>query len=193
MFLLAERVELACLPEGRARYEADGLRLKFECVLPEREGVRKLWICRGERRVLLGTPEPQECGLVLRRSVSCALLRQQGVFPPQHLEVTGGTVERCARSAPLNGGEKQQDCVGWQSVAGEENVITRDTILQSALERGGWFWRREGDVPGGKICLRCRWQPGAPFPIPALFCLAAPERGWLMIWLDGAGNPRLPP
>lgn len=192
MFFLAERVELPCLPEGRAWYEADGLRLKFECTLPERDGVHKLWLCRGERRLLLGTPKPEERGLVLRRSVSCALLRQQGVFPPQRLEVVGGGAGK-SNEMPPESGEARSNLNDWQSTAGQESRLTRDELLRAALRRGGWFWRREGDERNGKICLRCRWQPGDPFPIPPLFCLTVPERSWLIIWLDGGGNPCLPP
>ena len=187
MIYLPERIQLPCLPEGQGYYETDGLRVHFACTLPGVGGVCKVWVVREGRRLLLGTPEPVGDGLALRRTVSCAMLRQQGVFPPQRLEISGG---QAGERPPGGGGEAPPDSDGWQSADGRENALTQDALLRAALHQGGWFWRRERD---GKICLRCRWRSGALFPAAPLFCLMQPERGWLTLWLDGAGNPILPP
>ena len=87
---LPERTALPCEPNGRAWYEVDGVRVRFDCTLPGARGLCKLWLVRDGRRLLLGTPEPEGDGLALRRTVSRAMLTEQGVFPPQRVEAVGG-------------------------------------------------------------------------------------------------------
>ena len=76
------RVELPCqsggVPLGRVEYEDKGPRLAFACCLPISAGVCKLWLVRGERRLLLGTPAPEGEELTLRRTFSRAMLSEQG-------------------------------------------------------------------------------------------------------------------
>ena len=190
---MPERTALPCGPDGRAWYEADGVRVHFDCTLPGARGLCKLWLVRDGRRLLLGTPEPKEGGLVLRRTVSRAMLTEHGVFPPQRVEVVGSALERPA--AGMMGAGQQSAAprpappgADWQRA---EHSLTDDPILRAVLSsQSGWSWRRERD---GKLCLRRGWQAGMPFPVPPLFCLARAERGWLMLWLDSRGVPVLPP
>lgn len=190
---LPERTALPCEPGGRAWYEVDGVRVRFDCTLPGAQGLCKLWLVRDGHRLLLGTPEPEGDGLVLRRTVSRAMLTEQGVFPPQRVEAAGGVWERPAAGMT---GAGQQNAASRSALSGAdwqraEPSLTNDPILHGALSgQNGWSWRRE---EGGKLCLRRGWQVGMPFPIPPLFCLARAERGWLMLWLDSRGMPVLPP
>ena len=190
---LPERTALPCEPNGRAWYEVDGVRVRFDCTLPGARGLCKLWLVRDGRRLLLGTPEPEGDGLALRRTVSRAMLTEQGVFPPQRVEAVGGVWERPAAGMT---GAGQQSAAARSALSGTnwqraEPSLTNDPILHGALsDQSGWSWRRE---EGGKLCLRRSWQVGMPFPIPPLFCLVRAERGWLMLWLDSRGMPVLPP
>ena len=93
---MPERTALPCEPNGRAWYAVDGVRVRFDCTLPGARGLCKLWLVRDGRRLLLGTPEPEGDGLALRRTVSRAMLTEQGVFPPQRVEAVGGVWERPA-------------------------------------------------------------------------------------------------
>ena len=40
---MPERTALPCGPDGRAWYEADGVRVHFDCTLPGARGLCKLW------------------------------------------------------------------------------------------------------------------------------------------------------
>ena len=76
---MPERTALPCEPNGRAWYAVDGVRVRFDCTLPGARGLCKLWLVRDGRRLLLGTPEPEGDGLALRRTVSRAMLTEQGM------------------------------------------------------------------------------------------------------------------
>lgn len=179
------RVELPCqangVPLGRAGYEEQGPRLAFACRLPGGAGVCKLWLVRGERRLLLGTPAPEGEELTLRRTFSRAMLSSQGVYPPERIEVAG------AWSA--DGGTETG---GWRPVDGRRPGLG-DPLLRQIFTQGGWGWRRW--ERGVVLCHS--WGEDAPFPAVPLFCLAQVVREGhkiqVRLFLDGEGNPCFPP
>lgn len=181
------RVELPCrsggAPLGRVTWEEKGPRLAFDCRLPAGAGVCKLWLVRGERKLLLGTPAPEGAELTLHRVLSLSLLRAQGVYPPEWVEVTGAG----AAPGPESGEEGR-----WRP-AGEGVPALEDAPLRRMLAQGGWVWRRRGQ--GVELCHG--WAAGAPFPAAPLFCLARvveqDHKIQVRFYLDGAGRPCLPP
>lgn len=179
------RVELPCqsggVPLGRVEYEDKGPRLSFACRLPISAEVCKLWLVRGERRLLLGTPAPEGEELTLRRTFSRAMLSEQGVYPPERVEVTG--------SWAAGGGPEQEQ---WQT-GGAGVARLSDPLLRQMFSQGGWGWRRW--ERGTVFCHS--WEENAPFPAVPLFCLAQVERRehkiQVRIYLDQGGNPCFPP
>lgn len=180
------RRELPCRANGRAlgraEYEEQGPRLTFTCTLPGGVGLCKLWLVRGERRLLLGTPAPEGGDLTLRRTFSRTLLEGQGVYPPQRVEVAGG--QSTARDPDRSG--------SWQPVDRHTPGLS-DPLLRQLFCQGGWQWRSWDG--GTEFCHG--WAEGAPFPAVPLFCLAQ-IRGeghkiQVHLYLDREGNPCFPP
>lgn len=179
-------MELPCraagAPLGRAEYEPQGPRLRFVCTLPAGAGVCKLWLVRGERRLLLGTPAPEGAGLTLDRTLSRSLLERQGVYPPQEVEVTG--IQTTAGDRAASG--------QWRPVDRQTPGLS-DPLLRQLFCQGGWRWRPR--ARGAEFCHD--WTEGAPFPAVPLFCLAGitgeGHKIQVHLYLDGAGNPCFPP
>lgn len=180
------RRELPCraagTPLGRAEYEQQGPRLRFVCTLPAGAGLCKLWLVRGERRLLLGTPAPEGDGLTLDRTLSRSLLESQGVYPPQRVEVTG------ARTPGPEAGHAGDWCPAEQRMPS-----LGDPLLRQLFCQGGWRWRPW--ARGTEFCHG--WAEGTPFPAVPLFCLASitgeGHKIQVHVYLDRAGNPCLPP
>lgn len=180
------RRELPCRaagePLGRVEYEQQGPRLRFVCTLPAGAGLCKLWLVRGERRLLLGTPAPEGDGLVLERTLSRSMLESQGVYPPQWVEVT---------DAQHTEGERA-DTGRWRPVDRHTPGLS-DPLLRQLFCQGGWQWRPW--ARGTEFCHD--WSEGGPFPAVPLFCLADIAREdhkiQVHLYLNGEGNPCFPP
>lgn len=158
------RVELPCLPEGEGYYEPQGaLHLRFFCRLPPGDGVWKVWVRRGEREVLLGTPAPENGACALSRTLTRAFLEQNGVWPPECLTVRAV-------------GERD----GWTIPDGQ-----RLGAIAPLFRQGNWQMR----VLSDGVELRAPFRPGQPFPAPPLFCLAHVAPGWVYYRLDSRGKP----
>lgn len=183
------RRELPCQANGalmgQAVYEEQGPRLVFTCALPGGAGLCKLWLVRQERRLLLGTPAPEGDGLTLRRTLSRSLLERQGVYPPQRVEVTGA--QASAREVRDRGQPG-----AWRPV-NRQGPPLADPLLRQIFCQGGWQWRPW--ERGAELCHP--WEPTAPFPAPALFCLARVSgeghKIQVRFYLDFEGNPCFPP
>ena len=159
------RVELPCLPEGEGYYEPQGaLYLRFFCCLPPSDEVRKVWVQRGEREVLLGTPAPEKGVCVLSRTLTRAFLERHCVWPPERLSVRP-VGERVEWSAPD----------GLQADA-----------LAPLFRRGNWQMRR---IDGGTE-LRAPFRIGQHCPAVQLFCFARITENWVCYRLDDRGKPR---
>ena len=180
------RRELPCRAHGasvgRAEYEEQGPRLTFHCALPGGTGLCKLWLVRGERRLLLGTPAPEGERLTLNKALSRSLLESQGVYPPQRVEVTG------LQASARDGEESNR----WRPVDRQCPRLV-DPQLRQLFCQEGWLWR-----PGaGGVELCHGWAEGAPFPAVPLFCLARVagegHKIQVRLYLDRDGNPCFPP
>lgn len=186
------RRELPCRaagePLGRAEYEQQGPRLRFVCTLPAGVGLCKLWLVRGERRLLLGTPAPEGDGLALDRTLSRSLLESQGVYPPQRVEVTGIRTT----SGDWNTAGDRADSDHWRPVDRQTPGLS-DPLLRQLFCQGGWQWR-----PWARgVEFYHGWREGDPFPAVPLFCLAGitgeGHKIQVRLYLDRDGNPCFPP
>ena len=159
------RVELPCqsggVPLGRVEYEDKGPRLAFACCLPISAGVCKLWLVRGERRLLLGTPAPEREELTLRRAASAAPCSRN----------RGYTLRSGWRSPALGRPAAEPEQEQWQT-GGAGVARLSDPLLRQMFSQGGWGWRRW--ERGTVFCHS--WEENAPFPAVPLFCLAQVER-----------------
>jgi hypothetical protein len=179
-------LELECVSDtqvvGRAQlWEEGGVWLRLRAELPREIGLCKLWLVRGEKRLLLGTPQPMAQGMVLEKRLSRAMLRQQGLDPPAYLAVLG----RKTHPEPES----------WRPVTEDAPTIP-DALVASLVRETGWEWR-----PWERgVVLRHLWRERTPFPAMPLFCLICPQRQtsgeanlWqLLLYLDLSGNPVLP-
>lgn len=174
--------ELPCLSGGervgRAHYEENRLRLQFHCFLPGQSGLCKLWLVRGERKMLLGTPAPEGRGLALSRGLSRSALEQAGVYPPERLEL-------------LREGETplaEAETGDWNPVSDTAPEFA-DPFLRRVFRQGGWGWRRWKN--GVVLCHA--WAEQSPFPAPPLFCFAHVEhtsqRIRVCYYLNERGEP----
>ena len=163
------RRQLPCVPRGRAWLEEEGLHLTFTVELEAQRTLCKVFVRRGDRALLLGTPVPAQNGLSLRRRVSRTALAQAGVYPPEGLEIrTGSEGER------------------WRPVDGDGPRCC-DDFLATLLREGSWRWRSEAG--GALLCHP--WRVGEALPAAALVGFLRLERGRVRLWLDGEGRPAL--
>lgn len=171
MFLVCQLpLFLGADPVGCGEYEDLGLRVRFRCFLAD-SALCKLYLVRGNCRVLLGTPVPQRNGLWLERTLSRSELERGGVWPPERLEMVG-----------------TMGMEPWREVTQQEPAVA-DPVLSHLFRRGGWCWKRW--AKGVVLCRR--WQGGTPFPALPVFCLVRMERERILCWLDEHGNPCFPP
>lgn len=186
------RRELPCRGDGasvgRAEYQEQGPRLTFTCTLPGGVGLCKLWLVRGARRLLLGTPAPEHGQLTLRRTFSRTLLESQEVYPPQRVEVTG--IQAASGDWDTAGDQAGSD--HWRPVDRQTPGLS-DPLLRQMFCQGGWQWR-----PWARGVEFCHgWGEGAPFPAVPLFCLARVtgegHKIQVRLYLDRDGNPCFPP
>lgn len=155
---------------GSCHWEQEGLRVRFQCRMPERKAVCKLWLEKHSVRTLLGTPAPDEGGLTLNRTLSERELERSGSFPPERVV--------CTSSGAMPDRRTQGFCCG-------------DDFLRHIFCQGGWSWQ-----PWEKGTELCHlWPERCPFPVPALFCFCRVSRGkmgrMVTIRLDEKGFPVL--
>ena len=185
---MPERTALPCEPNGRAWYEVDGVRVRFDCTLPGARGALQALARSGWAAAFAGHP-----GAGGGRT--CA----QADSEPRHADGAGrlsrpsGWKRRAASGSglpPGMTGAGQQSAASWSALSGTDwqrggAFLTNDPILHGALsDQSGWSWRRE---EGGKTLPAPQLaEVGMPFPIPPLFCLVRAERGWLIYgWTAG--------
>ena len=160
------RKELPCVPAGEAWCEESPVRVEFGYRDRDSTELCKVYIIGNGRRVLLGTPIPQDGALTLRRSLSKSALIQAGVYPPERIEVD------CRRGT------------------GEPDKRPRfaDQFLASQFQGGGW--RRSDGVSGFVLCHP--WRQGQPLPACPLFCFATLRPGEVRYCFDRNGTPVFP-
>ncbi|WP_160667689.1 hypothetical protein [Colidextribacter sp. OB.20] len=158
----------------------EGPRVHMEAERPaDGKGLYKVWL-RGDQggRLLLGTMAPEDGLLRLRRTLSVSALERAGCWPQFRAE------------APLAFPFTPQHTEKWYCEQHPERLLT-DPVLR-------------GQVPGPMLCLRegegfslsAPLRADRPFPMPALFCLARPERreGRLyLVWRFGRRGRPIPP
>ena len=142
---------------GRLTMTEEGVQVRLEVLRPnDGRGLYKVWLLGDGGRFLLGTLVPEGDGLCLRRRVSRSSLAQAGCWP-----VIAG---ECVLSFSFGQPGKQ---VEWIAASHPEGMMG-DEVLRRAVRGSQLLLRRQSDG----FCLAARFDPGRPFPVTALFCLA---------------------
>ena len=166
---------------GSLRLQTDAVRARIEARSGERAGVWKVQL-RGERggRYLLGTLAPEDGEMRLCRTVSLRELERAGCWP-----LSGGAVVEAYTE-----GRGTKEGEGWCRGADMTRLVEEPT-LRGQIPRG--MLMRPGE---GGFSLAAPFRPELPFPIPALMCLARPQKWGEKIWLvwdfDSRGRPVCP-
>lgn len=126
------------------------------------EGLYKAYVAGPGGRSLLGTLIPEEGRLTLRRTLSVDALQRQGLWPVRQV------TEELIYSF-------QDSPVRW-----DDPVLLR---AASRLPRHTMLRQEDG------FTLIFPFEPGKPFPIPALFCFACLRQGRLFFSFHSGGVP----
>lgn len=137
--------------------------------------------------VELGTLLPEGGRLRLGRSFPVAELQRRGCWP-----VTGGRVQM---TYAFSGARPQSLPGGWRRVERPETLFPEDETLARAARQAGGCIRCRRET--GEFLLAWPWDPGHPFPLAPLFCLARVKnlggRAYVVFLFDEGGTPVVPP
>ena len=158
---------------GELTVERQGLYLEFEVrsALPDGQ-LWRAWAIGELGAVYLGVLEPQGDTGRLHRRISCR--------------------EAAGTGRLLRGELLLRKTAGWQAAARPE-ILARTPWLRKKLrgKPAGWA-RRTGEC----LEIALPLDPGQPFPLPELFCLARTERIgdglWAVFRFDRREQPQLP-
>jgi len=155
------------------------------------DGLYKGWLRgQGNHRCLLGTLIPEGGALRLRRNIPVARLREQGVWPPAGAEIAMSFpfAEAAAKPRP----KQPPPPAGFQWEEKPWNYLS-DPLLIACLQRGGRCLIQKG---AQGFLLALPFDPGAPFPLPPLFCLSRMEKldgqNYFLFSFSPEGKPLLP-
>lgn len=155
----------------------EGPRVTIDAERPaDEKGLYKVWL-HGDQggRFLLGTMAPEKGALRLHRTLSVGSLEQAGCWPQFRVE------------APLAFSFTPQNTEKWYCEQHPDRLLA-DPALREQLRNPMLCLRR-----GEGFSLSAPFRSDRPFPLPALFCLARPERreGRLyLVWpFDREGRP----
>ena len=158
----------------------DGPRVHIDAERPsDNRGLYKVWL-HGDHggKLLLGTLAPENGMLRLHRTLSVGALERAGCWP------------RFRAEAPLAFVFNSQHHEQWYCEQHPDRLVA-DPVLNEQLT-GAMLCRKEREG----FSLAAPFRPDRPMRLPALFCLACPERreGQLhLIWnFDSEGNPKIP-
>ena len=168
---------------GTLTLQGEGLGVRLEAVRPDdSRGLYKAWIFGPSGEYLLGTLVPEGKRLRLSRWVSRQSLAQAGCWP-----VRGG---RTALAFSFSNSEPAESA--WKPEPCPERLCGDPLVRACVQGRPGFYRQRTGEEER----LSAPFQPGAPFPIPPLFCLARVERRdgqpWLVWSFSPDGVPQIP-
>lgn len=163
---------------GTLRFREEGTLIRFEAFdADDGRGLYKIYVCGAQGKMLLGTVCPGQSGPELVRRISRNQLERCGCWP-----ITGA--ERILSYSfdrePL-----------WRQDAHPERLVG-DVVLRESLECRKMLLKRRKDG----FCLAAGFDPGRPFPLTPLFCLASvctvEGRNCAVFWFDREGNPVMP-
>lgn len=142
---------------GELTVEREGLYTRFtaRCRLPEQEGLWCAWAVGECGELRLGVLEPRGEQAEIRRRFSGQMTAPLGTLRRAELRPAG------EKASPA-----------WEAPAEPEGLFRTPWLRQRLRGVKGVLTRREGE----RRYLALPYEPGAPFPLEPLFCLAGVRR-----------------
>ena len=183
---MEERYDLAS-GRGWLSVREEGARVICRAELEnDRRGLYKVYLLRGERRLLLGTMMPEGRKLGLSRTFNMDELRRRQLWPP-----TGGAAE-LSYAAPKAGMGELPLPAGWSREVYPGRLLRDDLLAHSLANQPGVLKRKTEE--GFQLALP--YAPGRPFGMTPLFCFAQPAnlagRDYMIFSFNSRGGPVFP-
>ena len=153
-----ERVELYCRGErlGEVILTPEGVRTQVRCAMDDPgDGLYRAFLRGAAGELPLGVLAPEEGRLAL-----CRLLYSRDLTALGPLE-RGEARRSFAFAAPC-----------WRETRCPAQLFRESFFQRRPRPLGRAWWRREGEL----LLLALPLEPGAPFPLEALFCLGRVEQ-----------------
>ena len=159
-------------PAGELAAEREGLYTLFSARFPLRAGLWCAWAVGDQGELRLGVMEPEGDWSVIRRRFSGRLTAPLG---------------RLLRGEIRPAGEKEPEV--WEQAPAPDRLFRAPLLCRQLKGTQGALSRKVGDVRH----LALPYDPGKPFPLPALFCFARlrsiGETAYVVYAFDGQDRP----